>query len=366
MSVSVQRHPWRANVVLALTSVLLVGVAACDSSTNEAPTATTSPATTSPATTAPTTTLAGSAAVASAASTTAVTTSPVTTAAAAAATAVTTTVAPTTTAAPTTTVAVPRHIVSLSPTATEMLFAIGAGDQVVAVDDQSNFPAEAEAKASTLSGLTPNVEAIAAYHPDLVVISDDSQHLIEQLGKLGIAVWLGPAAVTFDDVYAQITQLGAATGHAEFAAALVTSMRVKIAVAVASVPKLSKAPSYYHELDNTFFSATSTTFVGQVYSLFGLRNIADAAGAGTDYPQLNAEFIIGENPDLVFLADGKCCGESPATVAARAGWANVAAVVADDVVLVDDDVASRWGPRLVDYVEIVAAAVQRVAQQSAG
>jgi iron complex transport system substrate-binding protein len=260
---------------------------------------------------------------------------------------------------------VPQRIVSLSPTATEMLFAIGAGDQVVAVDEMSNYPDEALAKATALSGYTPNVEAIAAYEPDLVV-HDGSTDLGAQLDSLGIANWVGAAAMTFDDIYVQIEQLGAATGHADQAAVLVADMRAAIEAAVASVPELAKPPRYYHELDPTYFSVTSNTFIGEVYGLFGLRNIADTTEGTTDYPQLSEEFIISQSPDLIFLADSKCCGESRDSVAQRPGWAATSAVSTGSVFIIDDDVASRWGPRVVDYVELVADAMAYVADLSAG
>lgn len=248
------------------------------------------------------------------------------------------------------------RVVSLSPTATEMLFAIGAGDQVVAVDDMSNYPAEALEVQTDLSGYTPNVEAIAAYEPDLV-LHDGSTELGGQLDALGIAHWVGGAATSFDDIYTQLEELGAATGHETEAAELVASMQADIEAALASVPEQTEPLTYYHELDPTFYSVTSNTFIGQVYSLFGLRNIADGAEGGTDYPQLSPEFIISENPALIFLADSKCCGESPETVAARPGWAAVPAVANGDVVVVDDDIASRWGPRVVEFVQIVADAI---------
>ena len=123
----------------------------------------------------------------------------------------------------------PSKIISLSPTATEMLFAIGAGDQVLAVDDFSNYPAEAAAKMTELSGFEPNVEAIAGLEPDLVVTDGTNPDLLEQLDTLGIAHWEGPAAVTFDDIYTQIEQLGAATGHVAEAAELVGQMQTDIA-----------------------------------------------------------------------------------------------------------------------------------------
>ena len=259
------------------------------------------------------------------------------------------------------TVAPEMAIISLSPTGTEMLFAIGAGDQVVAVDEYSDFPAEALDKPHDLSGFEPNVEAIAALEPDLVVMSDSK--IQDQLESLGIDVWVGPAAVTIDGVYTQLEQLGAATGHVGEAAELVGQMRIDIEAAVATVaeaPAPSEALTYYHELDPTLYSLTSTTFAGQVYALFGLTNIADGAQEGNDYPQLNAEYIIEADPALIFLADAKCCGESAEGVAARPGWDRIAAVIHGAVITIDDDIASRWGPRIVDFVEAVAAAIASV------
>lgn len=260
----------------------------------------------------------------------------------------------------------PVKIISLAPTHTESLFAIGAGAQVIAVDDQSNFPAEAAAVSSTLSGYTPNVEAIAGYKPDLVVVSDDSGGIVAQLAALNIPVWVGPAATSLDDVYTEIEQLGVLTGHTADAVALVANMQSGITEALAGLPDSERAITYYHELDNTYFTVTSNTFIGQIYAFAGLINIADGAESANDYPQLNSEFIISADPQLIFLADTKCCGETPATVAARDGWANIAAVKNKGVIAVDDDIASRWGPRVVDYVEEVVAAVQTAAQVPAG
>jgi iron complex transport system substrate-binding protein len=253
---------------------------------------------------------------------------------------------------------VAQAIISLSPTATEMLFAIGAGDQVIAVDEYSNYPAEALEKPNDLSGYEPNVEAIAALEPDLVVMQDDT--VKAQLEALGIAVWVGPAAVTFDDVYAQIEQLGAATGHLAEAAALVAQIRAEIDAAVAAVGTAAADVSVYHELDPSFYSLTSNTFAGQVYALFGAGNIADGAQEGNDYPQLNAEYIVGAAPTLIVLADGKCCGESADTVAARPGWDVIPAVANGDIVVIDDDIASRWGPRIAEFVTAVGEALAKV------
>ena len=263
-------------------------------------------------------------------------------------------------ASTTSTLPAPSKIVSLSPTGTEMLFAIGAGDQVAAVDDQSNYPPEALQKPHDLSGFQPNVEAIAALKPDLVVIADDSAGLSKQLEALGLKVWSGPAATTFDGVYEQIEQLGAVTGHVADSAALVLKMKTDIAAAVKDAPKPATPLTYYHELDNTYYSITENTFIGQVYSLFGLQSIADLQEVDSDYPQLSAEAVISANPDFIFLADG-AFGESAETVAARPGWGSLKAVTNGNVVVVDGDISSRWGPRIVDYIKAVSVAVAKVA-----
>jgi iron complex transport system substrate-binding protein len=249
----------------------------------------------------------------------------------------------------------PVRIVSLSPASTEDLFAIGAGKQVVAVDDQSNYPARAPH--TKLSGYTPNAEAIAGYRPDLVVAVADANGLFAALKKLHIPVLQEPAAKTLAGAYLEIQQLGVATGRRQAARALVTKMRAQIKTIVASVPKRSL--SVYHELSPDYFSATSSTFIGQVYKLFGLRNIADAADkSGNGYPQLSGEYIVSANPDLIVLADTKCCSQSQSTVAGRAGWSTITAVQHGGVVAADDDIASRWGPRIVNFIRLVAAKVR--------
>jgi iron complex transport system substrate-binding protein len=255
----------------------------------------------------------------------------------------------------------PVKIVSLSPTSTEDLFAVGAGPQVRAVDDQSSFPASAPR--TKLSGFAPNVEAIAKYKPDLVIISNDNGgKLAKRLRALHIPVLLEPAATKLADVYAQINLLGLATGHKPKAKAVVAGMKSQIAAIVASVPKRTAPLTYYHELSPDLYSATSRTFIGQIYTLLGLSNVADKAGeaSSSDYPQLSAEYLIAANPDFVFLADTKCCQQDAATVAARPGWSTMAAVKNSNVVGLDDDIASRWGPRIVSYLRTVAARVAAV------
>jgi iron complex transport system substrate-binding protein len=132
-------------------------------------------------------------------------------------------------------------------------------------------------------------------------------------------------------------------------------MQQRIKAAVASTPHENL--TVFHELSPDLYSAKSDTFIGRVYALFGLKNIADAA-PGTDYPQLSAEYVVAANPDVIVLADSRCCGQSKATVSARPGWSGIAAVKTGTIVRVDDSIASRWGPRVVDYVRAVASALK--------
>ncbi len=255
--------------------------------------------------------------------------------------------------------AAPKRIVSLSATGTEMLFAIGAGDQVVAVDDQSNYPPEAPK--TDLSGFKPNIEAIATYQPDLVVLTDSATELKPQVEAIGSEVFVQPAATTLEDSYKQLRDLGRITGHTAEADKVADRVRADLAKLKASLPTNAKGLTYYHELDNTYFSATSKTFIGSVYSLLGLVNIADEADKqGTGYPQLSAEYVLQADPDLVFLADTKCCQQDAATFAARPGFADLSAVANGNVVNLDDDIASRWGPRVVDLLRTIIEAVQAV------
>jgi iron complex transport system substrate-binding protein len=246
-----------------------------------------------------------------------------------------------------------RKIVSLSPTATEMLFAIGAGDQVVAVDEQSNYPADAPV--TDLSGIDVNAEAIAGYEADLVVAQDDTAK--GALDALGIKLLVLPAANRLSDTYAQLRKLGKATGHVDEAAAVVKKMKADLADLRAEVPDSSSKPRAFYELDDTLYSATSKTFIGQLLRQAGFRNIADAADEeGSGYPQLSSEYVVDANPAVIFLADTKCCGQSAATVAQRPGFDTISAVTDGHVVVLDDDVASRWGPRAVElFRELVKA-----------
>lgn len=259
-----------------------------------------------------------------------------------------------TNAIPASTVA--ERVVSLSPTATEILFAIGAGNQVVAVDDQSNYPTDVPM--TDLSGYTPNVEAIASYSPDLVVVSYDPGDLVAGLKALGVATLVQPAAQTISDTYDQIIQLGESTGHLDEAAEV--NDRIADGLAQISASRVGQGLTYYHEVDNTLYTTTSSTFLGQLYELLGLSNIADPADeVGFGWPQLSAEFIVNADPDLVFLGDA-FWGESAETVAARPGWGEMKAVRTGGVIPVDTDMSGRWGPRVVEFLAEIRQAIMQL------
>jgi iron complex transport system substrate-binding protein len=216
-----------------------------------------------------------------------------------------------------------------------------------------------------LSGLTPNIEAIAKYNPSLVVASQNSGGLVSGMTKLGIPVLIEPAVATLDAAYAQIQQVGEATGHAAQAATVVTSMKQQIAADVAKAGTAHKGAPYYWELSaSPYYSAASSTFIGQVVGLFGLKNIADAASKPADggYPQLSQEYIVTAKPQIIFLADNEPAdgAQSPAVVAKRPGWSGIPAVQNNEIIGLNDDIASRWGPRLPLLVAEIAAAIEQL------
>ncbi len=250
-----------------------------------------------------------------------------------------------------------QRIVSISPTGTEFLYAIGAGDRVVAVDSYSYYPAETPV--TDLSGFNPNIEAIASYEPDLVVMGSDGD-VIASLETLGISTLVIDAPATFEDVYGQIDRFGETLGQQVEAAQLIADMQERIAELIEAAPDATGL-TYYHELTDSLYSVTSGTFVGHVYSLFGLTNVADPADdGGSGYPQLSEEYLLDADPDLIFLADTLCCGQNAETVAARPGWELLSAVRDGHVVELNDDIVSRWGPRLVEFIEAISDALTDV------
>jgi len=270
----------------------------------------------------------------------------------------------------------PTCVVSLSPAATETLFAIGAGHQVQAVDNDSNFP-KSGLPAKRINALSPSVEAVlgickaSTVHPstkpDLVIISYDANSIKEKLTAVGIKVVEQDAPKNLAGALAQIRQLGSLTGHAAKANALAASIQHTIAADIASVPShAGKSLTAYFELDTSYYSLTSSTLVGSLLKSLGVVNIADAKNTSADagYPQLSAEYIVSANPKMIFLADTVCCKASATSVAKRPGFSKVAAVKAGEVIGLNDDVASRWGPRLVVLVNQLTRSVKAALSNS--
>ena len=265
------------------------------------------------------------------------------------------------TTGPVTITAQPKRIVSLSPTATEDLYADGAGQQVVAVDQTSDYPAGVPK--TSLNGTDPNVEAIAGYQPSLVIAAENANGLVAGLKKLGVPVLIEPPAATLPAAYAEIEQVGQATGHAAQAAAVVTGMKSRIAADLKKAGTTHSDLSYFWEVSaSPYYSATSQTIFGQIAGMFGLRNIADKVATAADggYPELTEEYIVASKPQIIFLTDNDAGdgGQTPAIVAARPGWAGIPAVKDHEIVALNDDVAARWGPRLPQLVAAIAAAVE--------
>ncbi len=247
----------------------------------------------------------------------------------------------------------PDRILSLSASATQMLYAMGAGTQVVGVDKYSTYPANAPR--TKFTGYESSAEDYLYLHPDLVIFAFETGTLIQQLKTLHIPALLLPPATNMAGVDGQLAELGAATGHQTGARQVETSLANFLAAATRTAGNAGRGKTYYIEVDPTYYTATSQTFIGAEFSLFGMRDIADAAGHGSAYPQISAEYILKENPDYVFLADTVCCHQTAATFGHRPGFSVLSAVKLHHVIGVNDSVASEWGPHTIEtFVSLIA------------
>ena len=245
----------------------------------------------------------------------------------------------------------PQRVVSLSAGHTEILYALGAGGQVGAVDNTSDCPA-ATADLPMVDAFTPSVEAIAALEPDLVIIFFDPGDLQSSLQGLDIPVLNLASPSSVEGVYEQVDLLGEATGHALDAARLIADMQAAVEEIRSEIGDVADAPTVFHEIDNTYYTAGPGSFIADLYDILGAGNIAEATGQ--PFPQMSTEAIIEADPEVIILAD-EDAGESPETVKARPGWGSVSAVRNDRVHVIDPDIVSRPGPRLVEALRILAA-----------
>ena len=245
---------------------------------------------------------------------------------------------------------IPKNVVSISPAATEILFAIGAGDSVIAVDSYSNFPAETESLPK-LGFQDANTEVIVSYGADLVITTGGHEELTQQLKTLGITTVLLDGAVSIDGIYLHISLLGEIMGLENNAEVIITNMKKQIGAIENMLEDVENGPSVFYELDPGLWTVSSDSFIGELLNILKLRNIA--ADSATSYPQMNLESIIAENPDVILLADFQY-GETSESVKTRPGWEVITAVKSDRILEIrDGDIVSRPGPRVGNGLELI-------------
>lgn len=247
----------------------------------------------------------------------------------------------------------PERIISLSPGATEILYAIEAGNRVVATDAFSDYP-DAAKSTPKIAYSNPNPEATLALRPDLVIMATRQEQFIAQFRGLGMTVYLAKEPESLDGVYTQITTFGQLTGRTTEATKVIADMRKEIDAVTASISGVQQGPRVFFELDSTLYTAAPNTFIGAMLTLLKARNVAE--GATTQFPQLSSEAVIASNPEVVLLAD-HAFGQSLETVAARPGWAGVAAVTNKRVYAIDPNTTNRPGPRLAQGIRALGQAL---------
>ena len=248
----------------------------------------------------------------------------------------------------------PKRIISLSPSITEMIFAVGAGPQVIAVDSYSNYPSEAPI--TSLSSMDPSLEAIAFFEPDLVFVSYDIGNIVTGLNDVGIKTILLPAALDFDEIISQIIYLGEITGREEQAKIVSEKMKAKM-TSLVNLMSTKKSFRVYHEIDENYYSASSKSFIGNIYSLLNFTNIADEADKeGIGYPKLSPEYILSSDPEIIIISsDDK---EYINRLKKRPGWRTVDAIKQNRVLILNPDIGSRWGPRIVDFANSIVKIIE--------
>ncbi len=244
----------------------------------------------------------------------------------------------------------PTRVVAMIPSHTETLCALNACDKLVGVDTYSNFPASIKELPKLGSAFEPNLEAIVALNPDLVLV-DESSDLAGALRQLGIPVYAGTAQ-TFGEVFQKFTVLGALLNRETEAALLSGRVQGRIR-AIRERAEGLEPVSVYYEIDPTPYSVGPNSFIGVLLSRAGGQNIV-AAGLG-DFPQLDPEYIVAADPEVIITSEGDA-----ATLPERPGWAGIDAVKNERVVPTDsviNDAISRPGPRIGDAVAFFARAL---------
>ena len=249
-----------------------------------------------------------------------------------------------------------QRVVSLAPSNTEILFAIGAGEQVIGRDQVSDFPEQAKTVTdigSTYDDL--NAELIVSLNPDLVLAAEiNNPEQVQQLEDLGLTVYYLKNPLVLEGMYENLQIVAQLTGHSEEAAALVESLKARVTAVDEKIAPISSRFSVFYELDATDpakpYTAGKGTFITQLIDRAGGYNIAaDLDG----YPQLSLEQVVEADPAFIILGDARY-GVTPESIAQRPGWGNLSAVKNGNVLPFNDDLVSRPGPRLVDALEELA------------
>ncbi|HZY43669.1 MAG TPA: helical backbone metal receptor [Anaerolineae bacterium] len=252
---------------------------------------------------------------------------------------------------------VPKRIISIAPSNTELLFVVGAGDQVVGREELSDYP-EAAKKIASIGSVYGkiNTEAIVALKPDLILAAEiNPPEQVKTLQDLGLTVYYLSNPTDFEGLYANIKVVGQLTGHDIEAQKSINSTKARFDAVVTKVSVSSFMPKVYYELDATDptkpYTTGTGTFVDLLIKLAGGQNIG--AALKDQYAQISAEEIVKQNPDVIVLGDA-AYGVSIDSIGARAGWASIAAVKNKAVYAFDDNLVSRPGPRLIDGLEQLA------------
>lgn len=251
----------------------------------------------------------------------------------------------------------PSRIISLAPSATEIVFALGAGDKVIGADQFSDYPAAAKEVPRVSDGFNPNYEQILAAKPDLVlaagITSPDALKKLEELGLKVLVV--GSEQTTFENVMNDIELVGQVLGAPDKAQSVIEGMKSKIADVRARVAKATIKPRVFWELDATDPAKPYTAGPGSfVHELIGLAGGESVGGnLKSPYAQVSAEEVIQQNPEIIIMSDA-AYGVAPESVGKRPGWDVIAAVKNNKVFPIDDNLVSRPGPRLAEGLEAAA------------
>ena len=249
-----------------------------------------------------------------------------------------------------------QRVISLAPSNTEILFAIGAGDQVVGRDQLSDYPEAAKNVTDVGSAFEAlDTETIVSLTPDLVLAAEiNTPEQVKQLEDLGLTVYYLNNPLTLEDMYGNLEIVAQLTGHEDETASLIESLKARVAAVDEKIAPISSRPGVFYELDGTDpakpFTAGKGTFIKQLIDRAGGYNIASELDG---YPQISLEQVVAADPAFIILGDARY-GVTPESIAQRPGWENLTAVKNGKVLPFNDDLVSRPGPRLVDALEELA------------